>query len=133
MQRPARGSSAVVSLDDLRADAISELDLLAESASTLRNELRDFEVSIKKSRRHLEKGGLATEMRKVVDVSVARERLMRAADAFQTNRHNSRLAAFRMQIAEGLSVGAVAREWGLSRQLVSRMLKETPADQGSEN
>ena len=30
----------------------------------------------------------------------------------------------RVQSAEGMSVGAIARAWGLSRQLVSRTLKE---------
>jgi len=133
MQRQGRGSGDVVSVDTLRAEVVGELDLLVDAAATLRNELRGFEGAIKKARRHLEKGGSAANMRSVVDVSAARVHLSQVAETFQTHRHNARLAVFRMQIAEGLSLGAIAREWGLSRQLVSRMLKETPAEQASEN
>ena len=133
MERQGRGSSDVVSIDTLRDEVLGELDLLVESAATLRGELRGFEVAIKKARRYLEKGGAAGNMRSVVDIGAAREQLSQVAEKFQTHRHKARLAVFRMQIAEGLSVGAIAREWGLSRQLVSRMLKETPAEQASEN
>jgi hypothetical protein len=110
-------------IETLRAVAVTDLDLLLESAAALRTELRGFETALRKVRRHLAGGGAAADLREVLDIGTARETLTRAADVFQAVRHTSRISIFRVQAAEGMSVGAIARDWGLSRQLVSRMLK----------
>jgi hypothetical protein len=117
-------------IDSLRAVAVSDLDLLLESAAALRAELRGFETALRKVRRHLARGGPAADLHKVLDIVTARETLTSVAGVFQTIRHTSRISIFRVQAAEGMSVGAIARDWGLSRQLVSRMLKHRePSDQ----
>jgi hypothetical protein len=118
--QPPTPSAAI---DSLRAAAVSDLDLLLESAAALRAELRGFETALRKVRRHLARGGPAADLHKVLDIVTARETLTSAAGVFQTIRHTSRISIFRVQAAEGMSVGAIARDWGLSRQLVSRMLK----------
>jgi hypothetical protein len=118
-QQPAPSAA----IKALRAVAVTDLDLLLESAATLRTELRDFETALRQVRRHLARGGAATDLRNALDIVTARETLTRAAGVFQAIRHTSRISIFRVQAAEGMSVGAIARDWGLSRQLVSRMLK----------
>jgi hypothetical protein len=119
-------------LDSLRAVAVSDLDLLLESAAALRAELRGFETALRKVRRHLARASPAADLHKVLDIVTARETLTSVAGVFQTIRHTSRISIFRVQAAEGMSVGAIARDWGLSRQLVSRMLQHRePPDQSN--
>jgi hypothetical protein len=129
---PTREPSPSTPIDTARADAISDLDLLLEAAAVLRAGLRSFETALRKVRRHLARGGAAAELHDVLDIISAREDLTRVAAAFQAIRHTSRLSIFRVQAAEGMSVGAISRAWGLSRQLVSRMLKDAqPKEEGA--
>jgi hypothetical protein len=102
-----------------------------ESAAVLRTELRGFETAIRKVRRYVVKGVPADEMKNIVDMRAAREALTQAATDFETARHAGRNAVFRLQAASGMSKGAIAREWGLSRQLVSRMMQEPRPDEPS--
>jgi hypothetical protein len=122
--RQQRRTSPSRSTDALRAQATTDLEVLEQAAAALRGQLKTFETAIGKARRHLERGGTATELHGVVDIATARAALTRAAVAFEAVRHNSRLSVFRAQAAEGRTVAAIARDWGFSRQLVSRMMKE---------
>ena len=70
-------------------------------------------------------------MREMFNIAQVREGLTHAATNFQATRHTSRLSVFRLQSAEGMSIGAIARDWGLSRQLVSRMIKEHQTDRAA--
>ncbi len=119
-----RQPSRSTSIETLRADAVTEFDLLLQSAAVLRAELRSFETGMRRARGHLVRGRAAAKMHDVLDISVVRQVLTRAAADFEATRHATRISIFRLQVAEGMSLGAIAREWGLSRQLVSRMLKE---------
>jgi hypothetical protein len=120
---PNQEPSPPTSIETLRARAVADLDLLLGAAAALRAELRGFETALRKARRHLAGGGAATELHDVLDIVKAREALTHAAGNFQAFRQTSRLSVFRVQAAEGMSVGAISRDWGLSRQLVSRMFK----------
>jgi hypothetical protein len=104
-------------------NAIAELDSLLENAATLRAELRTFETALRKARGHLVRGRAAEDLEQVIDIVTARDGLTRAATDFQVSRHSSRVSIFRAQAAEGMSIGSIARSWGISRQLVSRILK----------
>jgi hypothetical protein len=103
---------------------VKDLDSLLASAAALRVELRGFEAALRRARGHLARGKSAVDLDQVLDITAARDALTRAAGEFQLNRHVSRLSVFRVQAAEGMSIGAIARSWGLSRQLVSREFRE---------
>jgi hypothetical protein len=60
-------------------------------------------------------------------VLARRDVLVAHLDRFETARHRMRVACFRVSIDDGLTIADVARLWGVSRQLVSRMLH---AEQG---
>ncbi|MDQ1468382.1 MAG: hypothetical protein QOH10_2797 [Actinomycetota bacterium] len=111
----------------MRADAVTEIDQLLHTAATLRAELRSFETSLRKARSYLGRGGTAAGMHDAIDIITTRQALTRAAVDFEAARRAARIAVFRAQLAEGMSVGAIARDWGFSRQLVSRMMKEDRA------
>ena len=124
MRAPPRKPSKLPSIETLRADAVTELDELLQTAAALRTELRSFATSLRKARSHLVRGGTAAELHDAIDIVTSRQALTRAAADFEATRHAARIAVFLAQSAEGMSVGAIARDWGFSRQLVSRMMKE---------
>jgi hypothetical protein len=117
--------------ESLRARAVADLELLLQSAAALRTQLRTFEAGIRRARGHIDRGAAAVDLHDVLDIAELRETLTRAAADFEGARHASRLSVFRMQQAEGMSIGAIARAWGFSRQLVSRMMKEAPPNGSS--
>jgi hypothetical protein len=119
-----RRRNRATSIETLHAEAVTDLEVLLHSAAALRAELRSFETSLRKARAHLARGGAAAELNVVIDIVAIREALSRAATDFEAARRVSRISIFRAQAAEGMSIGAIARAWGLSRQLVSRLLKE---------
>ena len=47
-----------------------------------------------------------------------------ALEAYETARHNLRLAVIRELLADGMTIGEVGRTWGFSRQLASRYARE---------
>lgn len=57
-------------------------------------------------------------------ISRERDRLARVLEQYETCRRDARLALWRVMLAEGCSIGEVARIFGLSRQLVSRQLRD---------
>lgn len=115
---------AVPSIESRRGDAVSDIDELLRCATALRAELRVFETGLRRVRGHLDRGTSASELHDSLDIATARETLSQAAAEFQAARHASRLSVFRLQAAEGMSIAEIARVWGLSRQLVSRMMKD---------
>jgi hypothetical protein len=119
-----RQASRSTSIETLRGGAYREVDLLLQAAAALRAQLRNFETALRHLRGHLGRAAATSEMHDVLDFSAVRETLSHATDDFEAARHATRISIFRLQAAQGMSVGAIAREWGLSRQLVSRMLKE---------
>ncbi len=52
------------------------------------------------------------------------QRLTVALDNYETCRRDARIALWRVMLAEGCSIGEVSRIFGLSRQLVSRQLRD---------
>jgi hypothetical protein len=77
-----------------------------------------------------------TQILESVDFKTERETIANAIDHFEAARKESRIAAWRLLVAEGCSIGQIARMFALSRQLVSRQLKEagitvTESDQDS--
>jgi hypothetical protein len=129
---PKPEPSQVPPIESIRADAVKRADVLLETAAALRAELRGFETAIRKVRRYVGDGSSTQEMQDLVDMAAVRETLTRAATDFEVARHEARLTVWQLQRAEGMSVGAIARGWRLSRQLVSRTLKEAePRDSGA--
>ena len=53
-----------------------------------------------------------------------RDRLTVALERYELARRAARVSMWRVLQAEGLSIGEISRTYGLSRQLVSRMLRD---------
>ena len=123
-----RESDHATQADALRAEAIAGLDLVLQASPVLRAQLRSFERAVRRERAHLARGGAAADLHEAFDIAAVREALLKAADELETARRNSRLAIFVMQQSEGRSASDISRGWGLSRQLVSRSMKDAQPD-----
>ena len=63
-----------------------------------------------------------------VDMGEGRENLTTAFAGMEAARRQVRVQMFRALLAEGYSIGEIARRWGVSRQLASRILREARED-----
>ena len=59
-------------------------------------------------------------------IAEERERLTAVLDNYETYRRDARIALWRVMLFEGCSIGEISRIFGLSRQLVSRQLRDNP-------
>ncbi|MGZ6992660.1 MAG: hypothetical protein ACXVKJ_16235 [Ilumatobacteraceae bacterium] len=57
-------------------------------------------------------------------VAEERKRLTVALDNYETCRRDARIALWQLMLSEGRSIGEISRIFGLSRQLVSRQLRD---------
>lgn len=115
---------------DLRRDVIEGLRELEAAAASLRASLLQLEERVQRTRHHLEGGGPAADLPRVAHVMEQRARVNACLADMQHVRHRSQRSLFMLAVEEGFSLAEIARAWGISRQLVSRMTKEEPG-QGS--
>ena len=61
------------------------------------------------------------------DAAASRSRpdLTDSLDRFEQFRHSSRLSLIAAGMEEGSSINSISRSWGISRQLASRLVKES--------
>jgi hypothetical protein len=109
-------------LETLRARVVHHDDELIAATEHLQKLLRTFARYIRNTRRHLDSGGMVADLPHVDELPTLRADLTAATTNWEQARHDARAATFRLAIAQGQTPAALAREWGLSRQLVSRIL-----------
>jgi len=59
-------------------------------------------------------------------INEERTKLNAALDRYEVTRRSARVALWRVMLSEGCSIGEVSRIFGVSRQLVSRQLRDEP-------
>jgi hypothetical protein len=110
------------------ADALEEAErsteLLLEATKRLRETLRTSETLYRRTVRGLQRGSGVTATIRANRAEVARQQLTDQLKEFETRRHLSRLSLIAAQLAEGESIGEIARSWGFSRQLASKFAHE---------
>jgi AraC-like DNA-binding protein len=99
-------------------------DALLEASSALRRELLLYEREIRRMRTRVLRGRLNPPSRLLPDLIAVRIRVNERFDELERCRRRWRVAFFQLQADTGMSLGAIAREWGLSRQLVSRLMSD---------
>ena len=115
----ARGRA---SQEALRDQALADLDVLIQVAADARRDLRSYQSALEKNRRHLGRGGRASEMAARFDIRTVRTALTDRLNHIERARNASRSSLWRLQLSEGATIAEIARAWGFSRQLVSREL-----------
>jgi hypothetical protein len=109
-----------------RAQALAGLHEFREEAATLRAGLRRYERALERVCRQVEREVPLHEVMGQIGVGELRAELVERLTRFEEARHRMRVACFRMSLTEGLSIGEIARLWGISRQLASRLINEAP-------
>jgi hypothetical protein len=107
-----------------REDAVSAAERLLEAIHVARGVFESQELAV---------GRLVTALRSDLplrdilanaDFRAERDSLSAAIDGFETARREARIEAWRQLLEEGCSIGEIARIFALSRQLVSRQLRD---------
>jgi hypothetical protein len=104
------------------AEAAQDADALLDACTALRRELVAYEREVRRMRARVLKGKPNPAPEVVPELVAARHRFNDSFDELERCRRRWRTTYFQLQIDSGMSLGAIAREWGLSRQLVSRLI-----------
>jgi len=102
------------------------------ASEALRAVLRRLEDEVRAGRAHLDGGGTAGGLPEAAGVPTINPVLNEHIDQLERARQRTRRAYFGMAVDEGLSHGEIARRWGISRQLVSRILGQASTDRDAE-
>ena len=99
-------------------------DELIQSTEILIEKLRSTRTSNRKTRSQLQNGSTIRETFSAIPTGELRQSLTEALAEVESARHKVRQLAFARGLAEGMSIGELARIWGISRQLASRYVKD---------
>jgi DNA-directed RNA polymerase specialized sigma24 family protein len=115
----------VVGRAQARREYLEAIDQLDEADRRLRAQLARARRLRSICRRHVTGGGTAATLKALLDVQVARNQLDGALGEILSARQRAQNAIFRLAATEGMNAAEIARTWGVSRQLVSRILNHT--------
>jgi hypothetical protein len=110
-----------------KAEAVRRADALLDASASLRRELVKYERELRRARTRVLNGKPNPSPHILPDLVAVRLRLNKCFDELERCRRRWRVAFFRLQTDAGMSLGAIAREWSLSRQLVSRLMSDETA------
>ena len=110
----------------LRKELVAALAAFDDANAELRQELRAVLAVTRRYRRQIEMGGRASDLNRFGDVAGQRRQVSTALAGFEQARQRTHRAIFRLATEEGESLTSLARAWGISRQLVSRILHGSP-------
>ncbi len=108
----------------LREEATRTLRELEEAIVRTRSQMKLMETLMRRIRRMVESGRNATDVANVSNAAQGRAATSEMIREVQAARHRAQQAQFKLAAAEGSTMAEIARAWGVSRQLVSRMVKE---------
>jgi DNA invertase Pin-like site-specific DNA recombinase len=105
-----------------RREMIAALDEVEVAQRVLREQLRAYQSQLRRTRRYFERGGTAIGLRDLMDITEARLANDDALRSLESARTRSHYALYRLAAADGMTATEIGRVWGVSRQLVSRVL-----------
>jgi hypothetical protein len=111
----------------LREESVQSILDMEEALVHVRNHLKTLEATMRRARRLATTGLPALEIAVATNAAQVRAGTSATIDEIQQARHRARQLQFKVAAAEGASMAEIARGWGVSRQLVSRMVKEPVA------
>jgi hypothetical protein len=111
----------------LREESIQSLLEMEEALVHVRTHLKTLEATMRRARRLAATGLPALDIAVATNAAQMRAGTSATIDEIQLARHRARQLQFKVAAAEGASMAEIARGWGVSRQLVSRMVKEPVA------
>jgi hypothetical protein len=111
-------------LAELHAEYLAALERLGIAAQQLRDALTEGHASLLVVREQAEIQGRISDLFAAIDPVPLRVALSSALTELERARHASQKVLFRILFVEGTNMSDIARHWGISRQLVSRLINE---------
>ncbi len=111
-------------VDACRRDYLRALDLLEEARAVVMERIRASQEALGVSRTHVSGGGRLADIVEDVGAGEVRALVADSIALLARARHRAQRASFRLLAAEGETLAEIARIYGVSRQLVSRMVNE---------
>ena len=110
----------------LRDSYLEHLELFADVANAVHRVLNESASALIVIRNHLRDGGRVSDFSDLMNPAPMRAALSSALTDFERTRHESQRRMFLLLRAEGKTPAEIARIFGISRQLVSRIINEAP-------
>jgi hypothetical protein len=111
-------------MHDSRQRAIDNLERLLEAVDELQAGLKVTKSQYRRALRSLHRGESVRSSLSSAGSAQTRESTTAMLDDFERARHASRLSLIEAGVDEGMSINAVSRAWGVSRQLASRYVSQ---------
>ena len=102
---------------------LTALDAVIRASISARQALRQSETVLNRLRRRIEKGSSITEAMAGLGIAENRQSTFECLTALERARRDARRAMIDLGASQGLSLGHMARQWGVSRQLIARIAK----------
>lgn len=109
---------------ELRREVLWSLKELKEASVRLHEALNVAAGSFAVLRTLVEEGREIRELTDMIDPVPMRLALSESTAYLERARHQTQRALFRLLRSEGMTNADIARKWGISRQLVSRLVNE---------
>jgi hypothetical protein len=113
---------------ELVRECLDALDALAAAETVLRGQLGALRASAVAIHRYLDAGGRSQGLSDVIDITGQRAASGDALRGVESARVVVQHAIYRLAAADGMSAADIGRVWGVSRQLVSRVLNQAGED-----
>jgi hypothetical protein len=114
--------------DDERARYLAAMETVATASEHVIEALQNANQARAVVREHMAHGGLLSDLEHIVSPEPLRAAVSQALTELERARHDASRLLFRLLQAEGQSMTDIGRMWGVSRQLVSRMVNEPASD-----
>jgi hypothetical protein len=119
-------------MDDSRQRAIDNLERLLGAVDELQAGLKVTKSQYRRALRALRQGESVRSALVAAGSAQTREFTTVMLEDFERARHVSRLALIEAGVDEGMSINAISRAWGVSRQLASRYVNQVRGGEGQE-
>ena len=116
--------ASTVGRAELLRECLDALDELESALAALRDQMQRLQTTIRRSRRFLAAGGLSTGLSDLTNIPEHRAADEKALRDVEAARLRTQHALYRLGAEDGVSAAALGRTWGVSRQLVSRILND---------
>ena len=110
-----------------RDDFLQDMRIHLEAAGRLRSDLKTHEEVSRRIMEAVKHGNPLLETLREEESATWRPKLSDSIRTFERLRHRARLRLISIGLAEGMTVQEVACEWGITRQLAARYVKEIEA------
>jgi hypothetical protein len=107
-----------------RRDLVVAMEEITAAGKDLTDLVDDLELVLRDAVGQIERGARALDVAQSMGLADRRESVNAAADRVRKGRHAVQLAMFLVALDEGESRAEIARVWRVSRQLISRMIRE---------